>query len=186
MTGFRLAKGGAQELFGLTPDLTCMGKVIGGGLPVGAYGGRRAIMETVAPAGPVYQAGTLSGNPLAVAAGLACLKALGEPGVYDKLESISRGLTDGLVAEARAAGVPVTLNRVGSMWTLFFTEGPVFDYPTAKRADVKAFGNFFHALLDRGVYLPPSQFEAAFVSLAMGEREIEHTLAAARHAFRAL
>ena len=108
------------------------------------------------------------------------------PGVYDKLESISRGLTDGLVAEARAAGVPVTLNRVGSMWTLFFTDGPVFDYPSAKRADTKKFGNFFHALLDRGVYLPPSQFEAAFVSLAMGEREIEHTLAAARHAFRAL
>ena len=186
MTGFRLSKGGAQELFGLTPDLTCMGKVIGGGLPVGAYGGRRAIMETVAPAGPVYQAGTLSGNPLAVAGGLACLRALGEPGVYEKLEGISRGLTDGLVAEARAAGVPVTLNRVGSMWTLFFTDGPVFDYPSAKRADVKRFGNFFHALLDRGVYLPPSQFEAAFVSLAMGEREVEHTLAAARHAFRAL
>jgi len=186
MTGFRLAKGGAQELFGLTPDLTTMGKVIGGGLPVGAYGGRRAIMETVAPAGPVYQAGTLSGNPLAVAAGLACIRALGEPGTYDKLERISRALTDGLLSEARAAGVPVTLNRVGSMWTLFFTEGPVFDYPSAKRADTKKFGTFFHALLDRGVYLPPSQFEAAFVSLAMGEREIEHTLAAARQAFRTL
>ena len=186
MTGFRLAKGGAQELFGLAPDLTCLGKVIGGGLPVGAFGGRRAIMETVAPAGPVYQAGTLSGNPLAVAAGLACLRALGEPGVYDRLESISRGLTDGLLAEARSAGVPVTLNRVGSMWTLFFTEDPVFDYPSAKRADVKRFGKFFHALLDRGVYLPPSQFEAAFVSLAMGEREVEHTLAAARQAFQAL
>ena len=186
MTGFRLAKGGAQELFGLTPDLTTMGKVIGGGLPVGAYGGRRAIMETVAPAGPVYQAGTLSGTPLAVAAGLACLRALGEPGVYEKLEGISRGLTDGLLAEARAARVPVTLNRVGSMWTLFFTDGPVFDYPSAKRADTKKFGAFFHALLDRGVYLPPSQFEAAFASLAMGEREVEHTLAAARQAFRAL
>ncbi len=186
MTGFRLAKGGAQELFGLTPDLTTMGKVIGGGLPVGAYGGRRAIMETVAPAGPVYQAGTLSGNPLAVAAGLACVRALGEPGIYEKLERTSRALTDGLVAEAREARVPVTLNRVGSMWTLFFTEGPVFDYPSAKRADTKRFGAFFHALLDRGVYLPPSQFEAAFVSLAMGEREVEHTLAAARQAFRAL
>jgi glutamate-1-semialdehyde 2,1-aminomutase len=186
MTGFRLAKGGAQELFGLTPDLTTMGKVIGGGLPVGAYGGRRAIMETVAPAGPVYQAGTLSGNPLAVAAGLACVRALGEPGIYEKLERTSRALTDGLVAEAREARVPVTLNRVGSMWTLFFTEGPVFDYPSAKRADTKRFGTFFHALLDRGVYLPPSQFEAAFVSLAMGEREVEHTLAAARQAFRAL
>jgi glutamate-1-semialdehyde 2,1-aminomutase len=186
MTGFRLAPGGAQELFGLQPDLTCMGKVIGGGLPVGAFGGRRAIMETVAPAGPVYQAGTLSGNPLAVAGGLACLRALGAPGVYERLEAISRALTDGLLAEARAASVPVTLNRVGSMWTLFFTEGPVHDYPTAKRSDVKAFGRFFHALLDRGVYLPPSQFEAAFVSLAMGEREIEHTVAAARQAFRSL
>jgi glutamate-1-semialdehyde 2,1-aminomutase len=186
MTGFRLAPGGAQELFGLHPDLTCLGKVIGGGLPVGAFGGRRAIMETVAPAGPVYQAGTLSGNPLAVAGGLACLKALGRPGSYEQLESIARTLTDGLLAEAKAAGVPVTLNRVGSMWTLFFTPEPVFDYPSAKRADVKRFGRFFHAMLDRGAYLPPSQFEAAFVSLAMGEREVEHSLAAARHAFRAL
>jgi glutamate-1-semialdehyde 2,1-aminomutase len=186
MTGFRLAPGGAQELFGLHPDLTCLGKVIGGGLPVGAFGGRRAIMETVAPAGPVYQAGTLSGNPLAVAGGLACLKALGRPGSYEQLENIARTLTDGLLAAAKAAGVPVTLNRVGSMWTLFFTPEPVFDYPSAKRADVKRFGRFFHAMLDRGVYLPPSQFEAAFVSLAMGEREVEHTLAAARHAFRAL
>jgi len=186
MTGFRLAPGGAQELFGLQPDLTCMGKVIGGGLPVGAFGGRRAILETVAPAGPVYQAGTLSGNPLAVAGGLACLRALGAQGVYERLEATSRALTDGLLAEARAAKVPVTLNRVGSMWTLFFTEGPVHDYATAKRSDVKAFGRFFHALLDRGVYLPPSQFEAAFVSLAMGEREIEHTVAAARQAFRSL
>jgi glutamate-1-semialdehyde 2,1-aminomutase len=186
MTGFRLAPGGAQELFGLRPDLTCLGKIIGGGLPVGAYGGRRAIMETVAPAGPVYQAGTLSGNPLAVAGGLACLKALGRPGTYEKLESTARTLTDGLLAEARAAGVPVTLNRVGSMWTLFFTAEPVFDYASAKRADTKRFARFFHAMLDRGVYLPPSQFEAAFVSLAMGERELEHTLAAARHAFRGL
>ena len=121
MTGFRLAPGGAQELFGLQPDLTCMGKVIGGGLPVGAFGGRRAILETVAPAGPVYQAGTLSGNPLAVAGGLACLRALGAQGVYERLEATSRALTDGLLAEARAAKVPVTLNRVGSMWTLFFT-----------------------------------------------------------------
>ena len=186
MTGFRLAPGGAQELFGLQPDLTCMGKVIGGGLPVGAFGGRRAILETVAPAGPVYQAGTLSGNPLAVAGGLACLRALGAQGVYERLEATSRALTDGLLAEARATKVPVTLTRVGSMWTLFFTEGPVHDYATAKRSDVKAFGRFFHALLDRGVYLPPSQFEAAFVSLAMGEREIEHTVAAARQAFRSL
>jgi glutamate-1-semialdehyde 2,1-aminomutase len=132
----------------------------------------------------VYQAGTLSGN-LSLPPGAGVPQALGEPG-SDKLEAISRSLTDGLLAEARTAGVPVTLNRVGSMWTLFFTEGPVFDYPSAKRADTKRFASFFHALLDRGVYPPPSQFEAAFVSLAMGERELEHTLAAARQAFRSL
>jgi glutamate-1-semialdehyde 2,1-aminomutase len=184
MTGFRLAPGGAQELFGLQPDLTCLGKVIGGGLPVGAFGGRRTIMETVAPAGPVYQAGTLSGNPLAVAGGLACLRALAASGVYERLETISRDLTDGLLAAARGE-VPVTLNRVGSMWTLFFTEGrstttPPPSGPTPRPSAASS------RLLDRGVYLPPSQFEAAFVSLAMGERELEHTLAAARQAFRSL
>jgi glutamate-1-semialdehyde 2,1-aminomutase len=186
MTGFRLAPGGAQELYGLRPDLTCLGKVLGGGLPVGAFGGRRDVMERVAPAGPVYQAGTLSGNPLAVAAGLACLKALEDTGSYPRLEATGRALEEGLRAEARAAGIPVTLNRVGSMWTLFFTPGPVFDYPSAKTADVERFGRFFHALLDGGVYLPPSQFEAAFVSLAMGEAEVAHTLEAARKAFRSL
>ena len=186
MTGFRLAPGGAQELYGLRPDLTCLGKIIGGGLPVGAFGGRREVMESIAPAGPVYQAGTLSGNPLAVAAGLACLRALAAPGVYARLEATGRALADGLLAEARAAGIPVTLNRVGSMWTLFFTPGPVFDYPTAKTSNVRRFGSFFHALLDEGVYLPPSQFEAAFVSLAMGEPEVTHTLEAARKAFRSL
>jgi glutamate-1-semialdehyde 2,1-aminomutase len=186
MTGFRLAPGGAQELYGLRPDLTCLGKVIGGGLPVGAFGGRREVMERIAPAGPVYQAGTLSGNPLAVAAGLACLRALEAPGVYARLEATGRALEEGLLAEARSAGIPVTLNRVGSMWTLFFTPGPVFDYPSAKTADVQRFGRFFHALLDAGVYLPPSQFEAAFVSLAMGEAEVSHTLEAARRAFRSL
>jgi glutamate-1-semialdehyde 2,1-aminomutase len=186
MTGFRLAKGGAQERYGVKPDLTTMGKVIGGGLPVGAYGGRRVVMDQVAPAGPIYQAGTLSGNPLAVAAGLACLKELKEPSVYARLEATANELAEGLVAEAKAAGVSITLNRVGSMWTVFFTEGPVSDYASAKRADTGRFKRFFHAMLDEGVYLPPSQFEAAFVSLAMGAKEIQLALAAARKAFRAL
>lgn len=186
MTGFRLAKGGAQELYGLRADLTTMGKVIGGGLPVGAYGGRREIMSKIAPEGPIYQAGTLSGNPLAVAAGIACLRELGAPGTYEKLEATSKALCDGIVAEAKAAGVPLTLNRVGSMWTAFMTDAEVFDYPSAKKADTARFGKFFHALLDEGVYLPPSQFEAAFVSLAHGEQEIAHTLSAVKKAFRAL
>jgi glutamate-1-semialdehyde 2,1-aminomutase len=186
MTGFRVAKGGAQALYGLKPDLTTMGKVIGGGLPVGAYGGRQDLMSRIAPEGPIYQAGTLSGNPLAVAAGLAMLRALDQPGVYEKLEATSKALCDGILAEARSAGVPMTVNRVGSMWTAFFTDAPVFDYPSAKKADTKRFGKFFHALLEEGVYLPPSQFEAAFVSLAHGEAEIAHTLAAVKKALRAL
>ena len=186
MTGFRLAPGGAQELYRLRPDLTCLGKIIGGGLPVGAFGGRREVMERVAPVGPVYQAGTLSGNPLAVAAGLACLRALEAPGVYARLEATGRALAEGMLGEARGAGIPVTVNRVGSMWTVFFTPGPVFDYPSAKTADVGRFGRFFHVLLDAGVYLPPSQFEAAFASLAMGEAEVTHTLEGARKAFRSL
>jgi glutamate-1-semialdehyde 2,1-aminomutase len=186
MTGFRLAKGGAQEIYGVKPDLTTMGKVIGGGLPVGAYGGRRDIMSKIAPEGPIYQAGTLSGNPLAVAGGIACLKELGAPGVYEKLEATSKALCDGIVAEAKAAGVPLRLNRVGSMWTAFFTDAEVYDYPTAKKADTARFGKFFHALLDEGVYLPPSQFEAAFVSLAHGQTEINHTLRAVRTALRSL
>ena len=186
MTGFRLAPGGAQALYGVSPDLTCLGKVLGGGLPVGAYGGRRDVMERIAPSGPVYQAGTLSGNPLAVAAGLACLKLLGAEDAYVRLEAVGRALEEGLLAEARAVGVSVTLNRVGSMWTLFFTEGSVVDYPTAKRASVERFGRFFHALLDAGVYFPPSQFEAAFASLAMGPAEVAHTLEGARKAFRSL
>jgi glutamate-1-semialdehyde 2,1-aminomutase len=183
MTGFRVAKGGAQGLYGLEPDLTCLGKVIGGGLPVGAYGGRREVMAQVAPSGPVYQAGTLSGNPLAVAAGLACLRLLEEEGAYARLEATGKALQEGLLAEARAASVDVTLNRVGSMWTLFFTKGPVHDYGTAKTSSVERFGRFFHAMLESGVYLPPSQFEAAFASLAMGPAEVAHTLEAARKAF---
>ncbi|HZN91866.1 MAG TPA: glutamate-1-semialdehyde 2,1-aminomutase [Myxococcales bacterium] len=182
MTGFRLARGGAQALYGVKPDLTTMGKVIGGGLPVGAYGGRRDLMAKIAPEGPIYQAGTLSGNPLAVAAGIACLKELARPGAYERLEATSAALCQGIAAAAREASVPLTLNRVGSMWTAFFTADPVYDYASAKRADTQRFGRFFHALLDRGVYLPPSQFEAAFVSLAHGEAEVRHTLEAVRQA----
>jgi glutamate-1-semialdehyde 2,1-aminomutase len=186
MTGFRLARGGAQERYGVAADLSTFGKVIGGGLPVGAYGGRRDVMAQVAPEGPVYQAGTLSGNPLAVAAGMATLKALGEPGVYARLERASADIERVLLEEARAAGVPVTLNRVGSMWTLFFTDQPVYDYKSAKKADTGRFSRFFHAMLAQGVYLPPSQFEAAFNSLAHGEAELEHLRRAARSAFAAL
>jgi len=186
MTGFRLAKGGAQERYGITPDLTTFAKVVGGGLPLGAYGGRRDLMSQIAPEGPVYQAGTLSGNPLAVAAGLATLRALGEPGVYEQLEQTSAQLEQILVGEARAAGIPFTFNRVGSMWTLFFCEGPVTDYASAKRADTGRFGRFFHAMLQEGVYLPPSQFEASFVSLAHGAPELEHLARAARRAFASL
>ena len=182
MTGFRLARGGAQALYGVKPDLTTMGKVIGGGLPVGAYGGRRDLMAKIAPEGPIYQAGTLSGNPLAVAAGIACLRELARPGAYERLEATSAALCQGIAAAAREASVPLTLNRVGSMWTAFFTADPVYDYASAKRADTQRFGRFFHALLDRGVYLPPSQFEAAFVSLAHGEAEVRHTLEAVRQA----
>jgi glutamate-1-semialdehyde 2,1-aminomutase len=186
MTGFRLARGGAQERFQIRADLTTLGKVIGGGLPVGAYGGRKELMSLIAPEGPIYQAGTLSGNPLAVAAGIACLEALAHPGVYERLERTSRVLCEGIEAEAAAAGVPLTVNRVGSMWTAFFTAKPVYDYASAKAADTARFGKFFHALLSEGVYLPPSQFEAAFVSLAHGDREIDHTLTGVRRALRKL
>jgi glutamate-1-semialdehyde 2,1-aminomutase len=184
MTGFRLAYGGAQERYRIRPDLSTFGKVIGGGLPVGAYGGREEIMRKIAPDGPVYQAGTLSGNPLAVAAGLAALEALGKPGTYEKLESTSAELEQGLARAIADAGVPARVNRVGSMWTLFFTQSEVFDYPSAKKADVARFGKFFHAMLDRGVYLPPSQFESAFVSLAHGPEEIAATVAAAAEALK--
>ena len=186
MTGFRVALGGAQALYGGKPDLTCLGKIIGGGLPVGAYGGRAEIMDHVAPDGPVYQAGTLSGNPLAMAAGAVLLDLLAEPGTYDTLEARSARLEEGLLRAARDAGSPVTINRVGSMMTVFFCAGPVVDYATAKASDTKRFGRFFHAMLERGVYLPPAHFEAAFVSLAHGEAEIELTVAAAGEAFRAI
>jgi glutamate-1-semialdehyde 2,1-aminomutase len=185
MTGFRLALGGAQQLYGIRPDMTCLGKILGGGLPAAAYGGRADIMATVAPEGPVYQAGTLSGNPLAMAAGAALLDLLAKPGTYDTLEARSARLEEGLRRAARDAGATVTINRVGSMITVFFCPGPVTDYATAKTSDTKRFGRFFHAMLERSVYLPPAQFEAAFVSLAHGESEIDLTVAAAAEAFRA-
>jgi len=184
MTGFRLALGGAQQLYGITPDMTCLGKILGGGLPAAAYGGRRDIMATVAPEGPVYQAGTLSGNPLAMAAGAVLLDLLTMPGTYEALEARSARLEEGLRRAAREAGATVTVNRVGSMITVFFCAGPVTDYATAKASDTKRFARFFRAMLDRGVYLPPAQFEAAFVSLAHGEAEIDATVAAAEEAFR--
>jgi glutamate-1-semialdehyde 2,1-aminomutase len=186
MTGFRLALGGAQQLYAVRPDLTCLGKIVGGGLPAAAYGGRADIMALVAPEGPVYQAGTLSGNPLAMAAGAVLLDLLAQPGTYDTLEARSARLEAGLRRGARDASATVTINRVGSMITVFFCAGPVTDYATAKASDTKRFGRFFHAMLERGVYLPPAQFEAAFVSLAHGEAEIDLTVAAAGEAFRAV
>lgn len=186
MTGFRVAHGGAQQLFGITPDLTTLGKIIGGGLPVGAYGGKTTLMDLVAPAGPVYQAGTLSGNPLAMAAGSKTLEVLSRPGVYERLEALSAKLKTGLRAEADRTGVALTVNRVGSMLTPFFTPDPVVDYASAKKSDTAAFGRFFHSLLDRGIYLPPSQFEAAFVSTAHTEADIEQTVLAAGEAFQQL
>jgi glutamate-1-semialdehyde 2,1-aminomutase len=184
MTGFRLARGGAQALYGIAPDMTCLGKIIGGGLPAAAYGGRADIMAKVAPAGPVYQAGTLSGNPLAMAAGAAMLDLLEAPGTYERLEALSARLEAGLRGAAAEASATVTINRVGSMITAFFCAGPVFDYATAKASDTRLFGRFFHAMLKRGVYLPPAQFEAAFVSLAHTESDIDATAKAAAEAFR--
>jgi glutamate-1-semialdehyde 2,1-aminomutase len=183
ITGFRVAYGGAQELYGVVPDLTCLGKIIGAGLPVGAYGGRRDVMSLVAPAGPVYQAGTLSGNPLAMTAGLTMLDILAGAGVYERLERLSAMLHDGLVAAARRHGVPVHGTRLGSMGTLFFTEGPVTDYASARAADPAAYARFFGAMLAWGIFLAPSQFEATFVSLAHDDAAIETTVRAADAAF---
>jgi glutamate-1-semialdehyde 2,1-aminomutase len=179
MTGFRLARGGAQERFGVTPDLTTLGKIIGGGLPVGAYGGRREIMDLVAPTGPVYQAGTLSGNPLAMAAGLATLRATGEPGFYERLEELGRRWRQGMNEAASAGGVPFAINQVGSMASIFFTGGPVTDFATAASSDTEAFKNFFWHMISRGVYLAPSQYEAGFISTAHSERDLEMTCEAA-------
>jgi len=186
MTGFRIARGGAQELYGITPDLTTMGKVIGGGLPVGAYGGRRDIMQHVAPAGPIYQAGTLSGNPLAMAAGLTTLQILGEDGVYERLDALSSRLAEGLADNARKLGIPHTVNRVGSMVCLFFTETPVVNYETAKTSDLERFSRYFRYLLEEGVMIPPSQFEGMFVSLAHTEADIERTIEASYQAMKKL
>ncbi len=173
ITGFRVAFGGAQALYAVRPDLTCLGKIIGGGLPVGAYGGPRDLMSKVAPLGPVYQAGTLSGNPLAVAAGLATLRALEDPVAYDRLERLGARFARGINEAAAAAGIPITVNRVGSMLTAFFSEGPVTDYTSAKRADTARYARFFHGMLEGGVFLAPSQFEAAFVSLAHSEQDLD-------------
>jgi glutamate-1-semialdehyde 2,1-aminomutase len=186
MTGFRLALGGAQALYGIRPDMTCLGKIVGGGLPAAAYGGRAEIMDTVAPLGPVYQAGTLSGNPLAMAAGTVALDLLQKPGTYEALEAKSARLQAGLAGAALSAGVAVTINRVGSMMTVFFCPGPVTDYASAKTSDTARFGRFFHGLLERGVYLPPAQFEAAFVSLAHTDADIDETVRAARAAFEGI
>jgi len=185
MTGFRVALGGAQQLYGITPDLTTFGKIIGGGMPVGAYGGRREIMQQIAPAGPIYQAGTLSGNPIAMAAGLAMLELIQTPDFYDELDRRTRLVTDTLTAAALEAGVPFTTNRVCGMFGLFFTaEKKVETYAQATACDVAAFNRFFHGMLKRGVYLAPSAFEAGFVSIAHTEQIIADTLEAARGAFR--
>jgi glutamate-1-semialdehyde 2,1-aminomutase len=178
MTGFRVAPGGAQQLYGVTPDLTTLGKVIGGGLPVGAYGGRADIMDQIAPVGPVYQAGTLSGNPLAVAAGLATLRALQTGSAYDTLEALGDRLERGIQEISVERNVRVQTNRVGSMMTMFFTDGPVTDFATAKRCNTDQFSTFFGKMLEHGVYWPPSQFEAAFVSTAHTEADIDETVEA--------
>lgn len=182
MTGFRVSYGGAQQLYGITPDMTCLGKIIGGGLPVGAFGGRREIMDVVAPVGPVYQAGTLSGNPLAVTAGLTTLRLLKSLNPYPQLERATAKLVEGLAEAASKAGVKTVSNRVGSMFTSFFTAEPVHDWTTASRSDRDAFGRFFHAMLDEGVYLAPSQFEAGFVSIEHTDEIIERTIQAAQQA----
>jgi glutamate-1-semialdehyde 2,1-aminomutase len=183
MTGFRVAYGGAQQLYKIDPDMTTLGKVIGGGLPVGAYGGKARLMDLVAPAGPVYQAGTLSGNPLAVAAGLKTLEILRRQGIYERLNSLAEKLTHGISAEAVRQGMALTVNRIGSMFTVFFTPHPVTDYASAKKADTTAYGLFFRSLLEAGVYFPPSQFEAAFMSTAHSEGDVAATIQAASLAF---
>ena len=177
ITGFRVALGGAQAYFAIQPDLTCLGKIIGGGLPVGAYGGRAELMGQIAPEGPVYQAGTLSGNPLAMAAGCATLDVLSRPGTYERLSVLTDRLENGL---REAGGGRITVQRFASMLTPFFCKGPIEDYASAKRADTAAFGRFFNAMLERGIYLPPAQFEAAFLSLAHTETDVDATVAAAR------
>jgi len=186
ITGFRVCYGGAQTLFGITPDLTTLGKIIGGGLPVAAYGGRRDLMDRVAPLGPVYQAGTLSGNPLAMSAGIASLDLLAAPGFYEALETRSNRLADGIAATLRETGAPAVAARVGSLLTLFFSREPVVDYTGAKKCDTKRFAAFFRAMLERGIFLAPSQFEAAFVSSAHTDADVDHTVGAMRESLAAL
>ena len=188
MTGFRVSLGGALELYGVDADLVTLGKIVGGGLPVGEFGGKRAIMDLLAPLGPVYQAGTLSGNPLAMAAGIATVSYLQEhvDEVYPRLESTAKSVAEGVSAEAAQAGVSIMLNRVGAMWTWFFTRGPVTDYAQAAASDTAAFGLFHRAMLEAGVWLPPSQFEAAFLGTAHGPEEVAVTIAAAREAFQSV
>jgi len=187
MTGFRVAFGGAQELYNIRPDLTTMGKIIGGGLPVGAYGGPNEIMNLVAPLGPMYQAGTLSGNPLAMAAGCAMLKHLRDhkEEIYSRIDKLSGELVEGVAAAAKDAGVPLCYNRVGSMFTWFFTPGPVTDWASASKSNTEAFGRYFRAMLDGGVYLPPSQYEAAFLGATHTAEDVQQTVAAAKQAFAA-
>jgi len=184
ITGFRVAYGGAQALFGVTPDLTCLGKIIGGGLPIGAYGGRRDIMQMVAPLGPVYQAGTLSGNPLVMTAGIETLNALSEHGVYRQLDTRAKSLEEGIVKAASEAASSLQVSRVASLLTVFFTRAPVVDYDAARQADTSLFARFFDQLLAEGIYWPPSQFEAAFVSLAHSDRDIQLTVRAAATALK--
>jgi glutamate-1-semialdehyde 2,1-aminomutase len=188
MTGFRVSYGGAQELYNIRPDLTTMGKIIGGGLPVGAYGGPKEIMDLVAPLGPMYQAGTLSGNPLAMAAGCAMLKQLRDrkSEIYPRLEKLSGELVQGVAAAAKDAGVALCHNRVGSMFTWFFQKGPVTDWDSASKSNTEAFGKFFRSMLDAGVYLPPSQYEAAFLGAAHTEEDVQRTISAAKEAFAAV
>jgi len=182
ITGFRVSYGGAQQIYNITPDLTCLGKIIGGGLPVGAYGGRRDIMQMVAPSGEVYQAGTLAGNPLAMTAGVETLSILKESGIYEKLERKASILAKGIIEAASQARVDIKLSRIGSMFTIFFAKTPVTDYESAARADTTLYARFFHQMLSNGVYLPPSQFEAAFVSIVHTDKDIQFTISAAEKA----
>ncbi len=188
MTGFRVALGGACELYGLDPDLITLGKIVGGGLPVGVFGGKHRFMDQLAPLGPVYQAGTLSGNPLAMAAGLATISYLQKHAgtLYPRLEATAKAVADGVAQQAAHLGIPLTTNRIGSMWTWFFTKSPVTNYARAARSDTQAFARFHRAMLDQGIWLPPSQFEAAFLSIAHGDAEVQATIAAARAAFESL
>jgi glutamate-1-semialdehyde 2,1-aminomutase len=186
ITGFRVALGGAQALYGVTPDLTCLGKIIGGGLPVGAYGGKRDIMRMMAPVGPVYQAGTLSGNPLAMTAGIETIKVLNQTGIYEQLEDRTAKLEEGIRKAAAESGLDLYISRVASLITVFFTRGPVEDYEAAKKSDINLFNQVFHSLQDQGIYWPPSQFEAAFISLAHSDENIQYTVKAFQKAFKGL